>query len=660
MKFQKPKASTGVILTVFIQDSSATDGSGLSGLTEASSITGGYVKRDGTGVALTVNQNVTTEGTYQAPSTAAQVRIGTPANMPAGFYELHFHNDLFTTADWVTMGFSGAANMAPLTLEIQLTGVDLNDAVRGGMTSLPNAAAQAVGGLYTRGTGAGQIKQIANGVIDANVVSAVAAFFQDCFTVNSGEVSGAEVEGSLILEIVKVAWDRVLTGATHNIATSAGRRLRGIQAFGDYANGALWFDSVNGTSGQVAYENATVQNPSNSLTDILALASSLNMVRIEVAPGSTLTLNATLAGFSVMGVNWTLALGGQDVSGSLFSGANVSGTGTGANEIGFHHCHFANVTLPPSDLQWCVLEATFTIGTAGNFFFENCESGVAGAGTAGLDFGGALNSSNVNLRNYIGGLEVQNMGAGTGTYRMSFDCPAGQIVFNANCSATSEIELRGNHRLTNNASGLTINDDARIDVGQINAEMDAALADYNGPTSDEFNARTLLAADYFDPAADDVAVVTLVTTTTTNTDMRGTDSAALASVWTAARAGALTDWIDGGRLDLLIDAVKAKTDGLSFTGSDVKATLNGEEVTVASASKTGYKLASDGVDLVVVEVGMNLRQAMAIKTAAAAGVLSGAATTTITILGAGVGTTRIVATVDADGNRSAVTLTLPS
>jgi len=34
---------------------------------------------------------------------------------------------------------------------------------------------------------------------------------------------------------------------------------------------------------------------------------------------------------------------------------------------------------------------------------------------------------------------------------------------------------------------------------------------------------------------------------------------------TAARMGALTDWIDGGRLDLLQDAIKTKTDSLTFT-----------------------------------------------------------------------------------------------
>lgn len=129
MKFQFKKAETSVILLVFIKDSRLTTGAGLGSLIHTSSIVGGYVKRGGTGVALAVDEDVTTEGTYQAPSAAGKVRIGTPANMPTGFYELHFHNDLFTTADYVTIGLGGAANMAPLNLEIQLTDIDLNTAL---------------------------------------------------------------------------------------------------------------------------------------------------------------------------------------------------------------------------------------------------------------------------------------------------------------------------------------------------------------------------------------------------------------------------------------------------------------------------------------------------------------------------------------------------
>ena len=122
MKLVFPKGSTSRIVTVFIQASNVTTGAGLSGLTNTSGIVGGYVREGGTGVALAVDEDVTTEGTYQAPSAAGKVRIGTPANMRAGTYELHFHNNLFATGgETVTITLGGAANMADLAIEIQLS-----------------------------------------------------------------------------------------------------------------------------------------------------------------------------------------------------------------------------------------------------------------------------------------------------------------------------------------------------------------------------------------------------------------------------------------------------------------------------------------------------------------------------------------------------------
>ena len=44
-----------------------------------------------------------------------------------------------------------------------------------------------------------------------------------------------------------------------------------------------------------------------------------------------------------------------------------------------------------------------------------------------------------------------------------------------------------------------------------------------------------------------------------------------------------------------LSAVRA-AGGLNFTGTDVKATLDGEEVTPTAASKTGYALAANGLD----------------------------------------------------------------
>ncbi len=81
---------------------------------------------------------------------------------------------------------------------------------------------------------------------------------------------------------------------------------------------------------------------------------------------------------------------------------------------------------------------------------------------------------------------------------------------------------------------------------------------------------------------------------------------------------------------------------------------------VTVSDKTGFKLASDGTDAISIESGLNLPQALAIIGASACGTLSGASTATIVIAGAGVATTRITATTDVFGNRSAVVLTPPA
>lgn len=114
-----------------------------------------------------------------------------------------------------------------------------------------------------------------------------------------------------------------------------------------------------------------------------------------------------------------------------------------------------------------------------------------------------------------------------------------------------------------------------------------------------------------------------------------------------------------GRIDVAVStrlaasAAPANFASLAITG--------GGAVTVGTNSdKTGYSLAAAGLDVVSVEAGLNARQALAIGASALAGVLSGAGTTTITIKGAGVATTRITATVDTDGNRSAVVLNPPA
>lgn len=233
---------------------------------------------------------------------------------------------------------------------------------------------------------------------------------------------------------------------------------------GAYENGAIWLDTNESNTNTVRGVDGRASNPVSTIAAVNTLLASANLRRVEVAPSSSVTFAASQDNQQFFGNNWTLSLGGQSISGSYIEGADVTGIGTGASEIHFNHCHLGSVTLPPCDCENCLLEGTFTIGTAGDFFFEGCNSGIAGTSTPILDFGAALNSSDVSFRGYSGGIEIQNMGAGTGSYNMSLEGD-GQLVINANCSATSTVAIRGHFTVTDNASGaVVLNDQARYEV----------------------------------------------------------------------------------------------------------------------------------------------------------------------------------------------------
>lgn len=80
----------------------------------------------------------------------------------------------------------------------------------------------------------------------------------------------------------------------------------------------------------------------------------------------------------------------------------------------------------------------------------------------------------------------------------------------------------------------------------------------------------------------------------------------------------------------------------------------------ANADKSGYVLSAAGLDSVQVEPGVNVRQAFSPILAASAGVLLGAGSGTIVIKGGNTAVTRVTATTDNAGNRTAVTLSLPA
>jgi hypothetical protein len=165
MKLSIQVASTSQTVNVFVQDSSSTTGAGLTGLAfNSAGLTAYYALPKAAAVAITL---ATLAAVTTAWSSGGFKEIDA-TNMP-GWYRLDIPDAALASGRFVSIHLKGATNMAPLPLEIELTGWNNQDAVRGGLTALPNANAEAAGGLYTRGSGAGQIAQQANGQIDVNL-----------------------------------------------------------------------------------------------------------------------------------------------------------------------------------------------------------------------------------------------------------------------------------------------------------------------------------------------------------------------------------------------------------------------------------------------------------------------------------------------------------
>ena len=118
----------------------------------------------------------------------------------------------------------------------------------------------------------------------------------------------------------------------------------------------------------------------------------------------------------------------------------------------------------------------------------------------------------------------------------------------------------------------------------------AGIADI--PTVAEFNARTLASADYFDPAADTVANVTLVATTTTNTDMVGTNGANTVVPPSVAQFNART--VVSADYFLVTDYTAPDNVGITQTQADIAA-LNDISVSQILTTQMTESYATDGV-----------------------------------------------------------------
>jgi hypothetical protein len=236
---------------------------------------------------------------------------------------------------------------------------------------------------------------------------------------------------------------------------------------GVYSGGKIYIDILNGAAGTVEFVNGTITNPVDNIADARTIADSLNITRYECASGSVITLDQEFARTIWTGAGYVVDLNGQDVGGIRVNNAFVLGTNTGTVLKLFRNCNISTITGDNMSFIDCALVGTVTASGGGTLAASNSFSNTDGV----IDFSTSANQT-VNILHHSGPLTVSNLG-NTGTDIFNFDgmSPGTTgITFDASCTGGTA-NIAGITKLTNNGSGITINDDARIDVTQINDEV---------------------------------------------------------------------------------------------------------------------------------------------------------------------------------------------
>jgi hypothetical protein len=334
----------------------------------------------------------------------------------------------------------------------------------------------------------------------------------------------------------------------------------------------------DGSATQIVTDGATVAIDFDSITGnhLITIDTSAHadystgsdyMVRIEGTTVDGATINAWVGSFSIENRHSAGALRPTTAGRTL----DVTATGAAGIDWGNVENQSTAVDLSATDIQLCDTITTYTGNTV--------QTGDSYA-RLGAPAGVSVSADNAAIKAETASILVDTAEIGA----------AGAGLTALGTAAELAKVPKSDSTVTWNATALA----------SINAECDTALADYDGPTNTEFEARTLVAAGYAtatnlatvdtnvdailvdtgttipaqisglnDVAATDivsggaittsggaVSNVTLCATTTTNTDMRGTDSALLAASIN----------LTGGAVDTVTDVtnrVTANTDQIA-------------------------------------------------------------------------------------------------
>ena len=408
-----------------------------------------------------------------------------------------------------------------------------------------------------------------------------------------------------------------------------------------YENGQIWINTSASNTNTVADVDGTSRRPVSTIAAAKTLSTSTGLGDFHVINGSSITLAENTTNESYFGDNWTLALGGQDVDGAYFQGPHASGVGVSATEVHFEGAEIGTMSVQNGHFDFCSFNGTVTQTLAGDYNYHNCYSKVAGVGgptftkTAGQvvtvqfrNWSGSITLSGIEASDVItiSGTElgdvVLNGADGTvkvlGIYESLTDSRTGAPTLIEGAFEGSDVTdiLVDTGEIGTAGAGLTninLPNQTMDIVGSITGNLSGSVGSVTGAvgsvTAQVSADITAISGDA--PAADNLELDyngtgyakanSTIGTTTTNTDMRGTDgaltdkagfslsTAGILAIWhqalsaivtassigkllkdeiTSVRMATLTDWINGGRLDLILDARMAEA-SINTTGGAV-------------------------------------------------------------------------------------------
>lgn len=139
MKLKLKRGTTSKIARFFVQDTSQSDGRGLTGLVYNSGSLTAYYICEGQSSATQITLASATVGTFTSGGFA---EIDS-TNLP-GIYELGVPNAVLATGGSAVIMLKGATNMAPVLMEFELDAVDYQDSTDFGLSAVPIDLATAV------------------------------------------------------------------------------------------------------------------------------------------------------------------------------------------------------------------------------------------------------------------------------------------------------------------------------------------------------------------------------------------------------------------------------------------------------------------------------------------------------------------------------------